>query len=225
MTPNQMTFVSMIIAILGGIFFSFSNPLYWVIGCFLFILFSILDCADGELARYYKKSSPIGRYFDLWVHGIESSAMFMGVTFGVHGFVKQPWVFILGFVVVIAFLLRAYSGALKNWHLFEYALLMNDKTILNRKIASRGKKILFFSYYDLKQIFSFFFIPYLILILVVLDIIFRPGLITIGSISFPFNWRLILLLLFTVISPLILIKTILNTLKLKNKLKDTKVND
>lgn len=230
MTPNQMTFVSMILAIIAGILFSFADPIYWMVGCLLLILFSIVDCADGELARYLKRRSPIGRYFDLWVHGVESSSVFTGVTFGLYKTINNPFVFVLGFITMICTLLTAYSGALRNYHLADYALNSNDKNIFKNKDSAFKKRLVIkpfinISYYALKQIFSFFTIPYIILLMILLDFLFKPVLINIEGINLLINWRFLFLLLFTIITPLKLINDVRNTLKLNEKLNLSKVNE
>lgn len=228
MTPNQMTFVSMVTAIIGGIFLSFANPIYTIIGGIFLILFSILDCADGELARYLKKRTPMGRYFDLWVHGIESSSIFIGLTYGVYNTTSNTIAFIFGFICVAGFLLRAYSGALKNFHMTEYALQIGNKNIFKPKkspFAARLKLGPFsISNYALKQILSFFTVPYLIILVAIADMFTIPMSIDIMNTQIMLNWRFALLIFFAIVVPFIVYKTVKETIGLNDKIDVSKVN-
>jgi len=68
-TPNQVTFLSFILAIIaGGCFYS----QHYICGAILYQLSYILDIVDGSLARVAQKSSAIGAFFDVftdWLKG------------------------------------------------------------------------------------------------------------------------------------------------------------
>ncbi len=216
MTPNQMTFVSMLLAIIAGIFYSFTAPVYWLVGSVFLILFSILDCADGELARYYKQSSPIGRYFDLWVHGVEASSVFLGTTIGIYRITGSVYFLGLGFITIIASLLRSYSTALRSQHVIEYIMKTGDKDFMKKaKFPVRRKFIL--SYYSIKQIFSFFAVPYILIFLTLLDILFKP----LNILGYSVLWRGLFLYIFSVVTPIYLFMAVRNTLKLQSKMKNS----
>ena len=214
MTPNQMTFVSMLSAIIAGVFYSFASPVYWLIGSIFLILFSILDCADGEMARYYKQSSPIGRYFDLWVHGVEASSVFLGTTIGLYRLTGNVYVFALGFITIIASLLRSYSTALRSQHIIEYVMKTGDKDFM-KKTKFKGEKRFIISFYSIKQIFSFFAVPYIIIFLTILDLFIKP----INLLGIDIYWRMLFLYIFSIITPIYLFMAVRNTLKLQSKMK------
>ena len=63
-TPNQVSFLSLICCIIGFGFLGLVHTLAGKItGVFFFVLWILLDCVDGNLARVRKQFSPIG---DLW---------------------------------------------------------------------------------------------------------------------------------------------------------------
>ena len=64
-TPNQMTLVSVVIGIAGAFFFLSSRPALQTVGALLFLLHSILDGCDGELARLKFQESRFGGVLDL----------------------------------------------------------------------------------------------------------------------------------------------------------------
>lgn len=64
MSPNTITFISMIVLVIGTVIFMLfeSKPLM-IIGWLLFFLWNLLDGVDGNVARYKKQFSKTG---DLW---------------------------------------------------------------------------------------------------------------------------------------------------------------
>ena len=81
-TPNQMTVVSMLIGIAGGLCFTVPEPTWHVVGALLFLLHSILDGCDGELARLKLAESRFGGVLDFWSDNVVHSAVFAGIGVG-----------------------------------------------------------------------------------------------------------------------------------------------
>ncbi|WP_071131774.1 CDP-alcohol phosphatidyltransferase family protein [Enterococcus timonensis] len=69
--PNRITLYMIISGILGGLFFMF--PFLWakIVGAILIQLWFILDCSDGEVARYTKTFSKFGSELDFLAHMID----------------------------------------------------------------------------------------------------------------------------------------------------------
>lgn len=63
-TANYVTYLSIFIAILGGILLLSSDSLLVILGTILFNVFAVLDCADGNIARATKKYSIYGGWVD-----------------------------------------------------------------------------------------------------------------------------------------------------------------
>jgi len=218
LSGNQMTFISIVVTLLGGVLFSFPHPYYWLLGSLMFIFFCILDCSDGELARYNKELSPFGRYFDLFAHGIQSSALFMGVSFGLYAFFSEPLILLLGFIVVISSLLRATSTALRYSHIVDYIRMTGDDSLLSSTPIETKRDTKTVRVYQAKKfLLTFFSVPYQIIIVSILDIFTTPIVISFSSFVIPLNWRMAWLLFFVISTPILLILDVRNTLRLSGK--------
>tara|TARA_B100000900_G_C20443829_1_gene660165 strand:- start:92 stop:883 length:792 start_codon:yes stop_codon:yes gene_type:complete len=132
-TPIHVT-ISFIISGLFGIFFIMKGY-YWYAAFFL-ILKSILDAADGELARIKKQPSYTGRYFDSISDIILNALIFFSIWQVVN---TNVW------ILVFSFLGLQLQGTLYNYY---YTILRNkldgDKTsrVFEDKapIALKGEK-------------------------------------------------------------------------------------
>ncbi len=75
-TPNQVTFLSALVAAGAGAMFAVLPGHLWLIAAALVFEFSfVLDCADGQLARLRKVASPLGHLLDFLMD--ELKAMFI----------------------------------------------------------------------------------------------------------------------------------------------------
>jgi phosphatidylglycerophosphate synthase len=81
-TPNQMTGISVAIGVVGALFFLSTAPPYQLIGALLFLLHSILDGCDGEIARLKYLESRFGGLLDFWGDNAVHSAVFVGIGLG-----------------------------------------------------------------------------------------------------------------------------------------------
>jgi phosphatidylglycerophosphate synthase len=76
-TPNQVTFLSLVVAAVAcGAFLLIPGPLGAIAGAAIFELSFILDCADGQLARVRGESSPLGHLFDFLMDEIKALMLF-----------------------------------------------------------------------------------------------------------------------------------------------------
>jgi len=81
-TPNQMTAVSVAVGVVGALFFLSSAPAYQLVGALLFLLHSILDGCDGEIARLKYRESRFGGLLDFWGDNAVHSAVFVCIGLG-----------------------------------------------------------------------------------------------------------------------------------------------
>lgn len=64
-TPNQITFLSVVVAAVACAMWIFLPEYHWVVAAALVFEFSfVLDCADGQLARLRRIASPLGHLLD-----------------------------------------------------------------------------------------------------------------------------------------------------------------
>lgn len=81
-TPNQMTGISAAIGLAAAPFFLSPSPLLQTIGGALFVLHSVLDGCDGELARLGFRESRLGGLLDFWSDNLVHVAVFAAMGAG-----------------------------------------------------------------------------------------------------------------------------------------------
>ncbi len=89
-TPNQIT---VFVALLGaGAGWVLAQPGYAakVTGSLVFLLTSILDGCDGEIARAKKMTSRLGGWLDLWGDNVVHVAVFYGLGQGIYKDTGDP---------------------------------------------------------------------------------------------------------------------------------------
>ena len=106
-TPDVMTLVSLAIGLAGAPFFLSSSPAYQLTGALLFLLHSILDGCDGELARLKFMESPHGAILDFWGDNVVHVAVFACMSVGLSFAQEAPWPLALGALTVAATLAAA----------------------------------------------------------------------------------------------------------------------
>ncbi len=75
-TANQVTFISLIVAIAGCVSLALRADGFFLIGCILLQLWYYLDHVDGQIARYRKTDCLSGRFFDFMTHHIVHGLVF-----------------------------------------------------------------------------------------------------------------------------------------------------
>jgi phosphatidylglycerophosphate synthase len=111
-TPNQMTLVSVAIGLIGAPFFLSPRPEIQVIGGVLFLLHSILDGCDGELARLKFQESRFGGTLDFWGDNLVHMAVFGAMGLGLARATGHRWPLVCGATAVIA---TAASASFVYW--------------------------------------------------------------------------------------------------------------
>jgi hypothetical protein len=86
-TPNQVTFLSALVAAAAGLMFALLPGHPWlVLAALVFELSFVLDCADGQLARLRKIASPLGHLLDFLMDEIKAMFIFACVAYRLwHG--------------------------------------------------------------------------------------------------------------------------------------------
>lgn len=105
LSANQVTLISFIVGLLGALFLVFSHAYYWLIGFIFIYLFLILDCCDGEIARYNKTSSRKGEFWDSICGNLIWSFILCSSSIGIYLLTEEILAIILGmFSVILLFL-------------------------------------------------------------------------------------------------------------------------
>lgn len=156
-TPNQVTLVQPLFAALAGYLVTFDDPRYLVAGALVFEFRSILDCADGALARAKKLVSPSGHAIDAMADWLGVVFLYTGIFwhFRLHPPSAGPWSEVLstnGILLLSLFQagMRSFSAdyyRLKYCSIFERG---SDETVevLRRKVEALGPSSSIFAHFD-----------------------------------------------------------------------------
>jgi phosphatidylglycerophosphate synthase len=109
LTPNGMTGVSLAVGLAGAPFFLSAVPEWQVAGALLFLLHSILDGCDGEIARLKFLESSGGASLDFWGDNAVHVAVFGCMALGWSLASGSPWPLFLGVVAVASTLVAAFA--------------------------------------------------------------------------------------------------------------------
>ncbi|WP_051663401.1 CDP-alcohol phosphatidyltransferase family protein [Alicyclobacillus macrosporangiidus] len=113
-TPNALTLGSLLLALVGCLFYARGDRAAIVTGLVLVQVSYVLDCADGQLARYRQQYSPIGGWLDQVADRVKEFALYFSLAWGyvrVHpeGGRIWPW----AMVALFALYLLEYLGQIE----------------------------------------------------------------------------------------------------------------
>ena len=115
MTPNQVTLAAFFIGLAGAGCFSLATREAFVAGGLLAQLSSIVDCADGMLARARGTSNDFGAYLDLLLDRINEYLLLIGAVAGQYRSSGRELDLLIGcFAVSLYFLLTTQFYLAKN---------------------------------------------------------------------------------------------------------------
>ncbi|MFD0891714.1 CDP-alcohol phosphatidyltransferase family protein, partial [Streptosporangium algeriense] len=83
--PNAVTGVSVGLAVLAAVWFSAGTRPALVTGAVLVYLSFVLDCVDGQLARYTRLFSPLGAWLDATFDRVKEYVVYVGLALGYPG--------------------------------------------------------------------------------------------------------------------------------------------
>ena len=92
-TPNQVTIASFAIGLYAAYLFAQGDTWSMIGGAILLQVSIIVDCVDGEIARYTRKFSELGAWLDAITDRVKEYAVFLGLAYGAfvhHG--QNLWV-------------------------------------------------------------------------------------------------------------------------------------
>jgi len=138
-TPNQLSLASFVISLAGAFCFFKGRPLLFAFGGILAQVSSIVDCADGMLARARDQKSEYGAYLDLVLDRVGEFFLMMGYTLGYFFYSGRLDLLILGFITIalyflqicLYYLIKSYrrdsakgnAGENRSWMIFLMLLL------------------------------------------------------------------------------------------------------
>lgn len=93
LTPNQLTIVSFLVGLIASYFFAQGDYSSLVIGAILVQLSLVIDCMDGQFARYSKKFSDFGAWLDRIADRLKDFAYFFSLAWGFFHIQGQVFVY------------------------------------------------------------------------------------------------------------------------------------
>jgi len=105
-TPNGLSYVSLFLGLLGAFFLSRGDYVYFILGGMFTQLSSVVDGADGMLARAKNMCSDYGAHLDLFFDRIIDYSLFIGTGMGASAYFKNPNLLFVGFLWGGLYMLR-----------------------------------------------------------------------------------------------------------------------
>ena len=105
-TPNQLTVVSFLLGLAGGLVYLGGTPLFFALAGCLVMLSTIFDSADGMLARTKNMASRFGAYLDLFLDRIADYAVLLGMSFGYYFYVQDARYLVFGLLTIGLYFLQ-----------------------------------------------------------------------------------------------------------------------
>jgi len=102
-TPNQVTLLSFAIGLYSAYSFSRGTFLSTLLGAILLQVSIIVDCVDGELARYTRKFSKLGAWLDAVTDRVKEYLVFLGLAYGASLEGRNLWIPAMAMMVIQTF--------------------------------------------------------------------------------------------------------------------------
>ena len=90
-TPNQITLISFAIGLYAAYQFALGDFWQILFGAILLQVSIIVDCVDGELARYKRKFSKLGAWLDAITDRVKEYLVFFGLAYGAYRDGRNLW--------------------------------------------------------------------------------------------------------------------------------------
>ena len=91
-TPNQVTLISFAIGLYSAFCFTQGSFSQTLLGAVLLQISIIVDCVDGELARYTREFSKLGAWLDAVTDRVKEYMVFLGLAIGAEKSGEDLWI-------------------------------------------------------------------------------------------------------------------------------------
>ena len=108
-TPNRVTLISFVTAIISTLFIIAGGTVNFVIAAILIHASHVFDCMDGQMARYRQTTSSSGSYYDRVTDQIQVTIWFGAVAYAAFIQSHDPMPIFLAFIGVSFYSLRGYA--------------------------------------------------------------------------------------------------------------------
>ena len=143
-TPNQITIGVTLIGLWGGWLMAQEGAGIKISGSLVFLLTSILDGCDGEVARAKQMMSRLGGWLDLWGDNVVHVAVFYGLGVGLSKDTGNPLYVTLGRTAVLGTVVSASLASYQTWRKgrSSFTSVAGDSAAANEAPAWRRRLIL-----------------------------------------------------------------------------------
>jgi hypothetical protein len=161
-TPNQITWLSLFFGVFGAFLISLGNATGYFIAGICFIIYNILDCSDGQLARLQNSGTLTGRIVDGSADYIVAVTSYLGIGFGVASNSNDPVLYWI-LTVLAGFTNALHSLALDYYRnqFLDYAL--DRKGILGEdleKFESEYQRLIDKKKWSIDRFLIWFYLKY-----------------------------------------------------------------
>src|SRR6185503_15035096 len=132
LSPTVATLAFLVFGLAGSVLLVFGGG-YSVLGFSCLFVYYIMDCVDGEVARYHGREKFVFGFHDFMFHLYVKSAFF--ICFGIYAarITAQPWVF--------CFALSALISSLMAKFLHDVSLILTCRYVLLRPPGERERYV------------------------------------------------------------------------------------
>ena len=106
--PDDLTWLSLIFGVMGGIFLYFEELSLLVIGVILLMISNVLDCSDGQLARLKGIEGGLrGRAFDGLVDGLVVFSIYLFSVLKLYTEYYVWWIWLIGWISGFSYFIQS----------------------------------------------------------------------------------------------------------------------
>ena len=105
LTPNQITFLSLLVGLGSALGFSQGTYFWGITGSLLLLVSAWIDCTDGEVARLKFMTSDWGAQFDVLCDNIVHVCVFFAIGLGLYFSTGDPFYMLYGGLAVLGTLI------------------------------------------------------------------------------------------------------------------------
>jgi len=163
-TPNQITYLEILLSLLAVFLISTAQHLYMVIGGVLFQISIFLDYLDGDVARAKSIESDFGNWLDMFAGRVRTPGILLGLTWAAFVQTNNKVALFLGALTIVntfIFYTQPQKAADKNQP-------PSDKLRLKKKIQDR-----IFRIFKIKITFSYFADFYILRLVLTMGLFFN----------------------------------------------------
>jgi phosphatidylglycerophosphate synthase len=100
--PNVVTLVSLMLGLAAGALVAVDHRVAWLVAALLLQASLVVDCVDGEIARFTRRYSPLGGWLDAVSDRVKEFAVVMAVAWVAARRGEQMWILAIALLGLLA---------------------------------------------------------------------------------------------------------------------------